>query len=179
MEKTFGINNKYGQNEIFIKLDANLSCKWWGDNWGEIFHFVESFAEHRRNITLKVFFTNCTWADPIPMLSIILGLLHFKEDYGMNVEVFLPRLNTENEGNKNFEKGQFLKFLATQGFLKILVDNFAIKDNRITLDQRIISKYSNYKYYLFYNDAEVFRARTFSISNAEAKKNIIINITLN
>ncbi len=173
MDKTFGINNKYGQNELFIKLDANLSCKWWGDNWGEIFHFVETSVSHKRNKKLKVFFSNCIWADPIPMLSIILGLLHFKEDYGVIVEVFLPRLDKENAGNKNYEKGQFLKFLATQGFLRILLDNFIIKNSRIPLDQRVINKYSNYKYHLFYNDAEVFRARTFSISNAESKKNII------
>ena len=145
MRKAFGINNKYGQNELYIRLDANLSCKWWGDNWGEIYHFVESFATHRRNTKLKVFFSNCIWADPIPMLSIILGLLHFKEDYGMIVEVFLPRLNTENVDNKNFEKGQFLKFLATQGFLKILLDNFIVKDSKITLDQRVIFKYSKYR----------------------------------
>ena len=145
MNKIFGINNRYGQNELYIRLDANLSCKWWGDNWGEIFHFVETYVAHRRNIKLKVFFTNCVWADPIPMLSIILGLLHFKEDCGVSVEVFLPRLDTENAENKNYQKGQFLKFLATQGFLRILLDNFIIKDRVFTLDQRIITKYSNYK----------------------------------
>lgn len=173
MNKIFGINNRYGQNELYIRLDANLSCKWWGDNWGEIFHFVETYVAHRRNIKLKVFFTNCVWADPIPMLSIILGLLHFKEDCGVSVEVFLPRLDTENAENKNYQKGQFLKFLATQGFLRILLDNFIIKDRVFTLDQRIITKYSNYKNRLFYNEAEVFRARTFTICNAESKKSII------
>lgn len=173
MNKIFGINNKYGQNELFIKFDAILSCKWWGNNWGEVFHFVDKTVSHSKNTKLKVFFSNCIWADPVPMLSIILSLLHFKEDYGVVVEVFLPRLDKKNAENKNYEKGKFLKFLATQGFLKILLDNFIIKDSKTLLDEHIITKYSNYKYPLFYNDAEVFRARTFTISSAESKKGII------
>lgn len=159
--------------ELFVKIESNLSCKWWGEYWGEIFNFVESAAVNRKIEKMNVSFESCVWADPIPMLSIILGLIHFKEDLKLTIEVSIPHLDSKNTNNKNFQKGQFLKFLATQGFLRILLDNFKVRGFKYYLDNRVVEKYGKYQYRLFYSDAEVLRARVFTIDKPESKRNIV------
>lgn len=171
MGESFWISRR--KKELFVKIGTNFSCVWWGDNWGDISDFIEKSIHAQPISKIKVIFSDCVWADPIPLLSITLYLQHIKYDYRLPIEVILPRLDSTNEGNQNFQKGQFLKFLATQGFLDIFVNNFIVRDYKYAVDLRTIEKYQNYQYKLFYNEAEVFRARLFTIENDDSKQKII------
>lgn len=171
MGETFKINKD--RKEVVVKIGRNLSCTWWGNNWGEISHYLESLSQKKAVSKVRVIFSYCAWADPIPLLSIILDLQHIKNDLRLPVEIILPRLNSSNVNNQNFPKGQFLKFLATQGFLDELVRNFVVKDDKYFISQNTITKYRNYQYRLVYDNAEVFRARTFTIENDNSKREII------
>lgn len=164
------------RNELKIVLRDSLSCILWGKYWGMI-HSIFDLEEYRNMYrSIKVDFSQCYWADPMPLLSVLLELVRLKEDYSKQVKIFLPRLGANNENNINFYKGQFLKFLASQGFMKIIIDNFSVSDFKETLTCNKIERYANYNYKLFYNGAEVVQAKIYDVTDSGLKPSIISKI---
>lgn len=164
------------KDEIKINLGNNFSCVLWGKYWAIIHNIFETKKYLIEYNSIKVDFSQCYWADPMPLLSVLLELIHLKQDHAKDIKIFLPRLGANNEDNVNFYKGQFLKFLASQGFLKIMIDNFNVSDSRETLTVDKIKKYTNYNYKLFYNGAEVVQAKVYDITDDYARVNIINQI---
>lgn len=153
------------RSEIKIILKNKLSCKLWGEYWGIISNYFDTKSFLYDCNVIKMDFSQCYWADPIALLSILLQLMKIKYELKKNIKIILPRLGVNNSNNINFYKGQFLKFLATQGFMKIMIENFYIYDNKEILTKNKINKYANYNYALTYDNAEIVLAKVFDLEN--------------
>lgn len=164
------------RGELKIMLGSSLSCILWGKYWGMLHKVFDSEKYRRSYNIIKIDFSQCYWADPMPLLSVLLELVRLKEDYSKEVRIFLPRLVANNENNVNFYRGQFLKFLASQGFMKIIIDNFYVSDFKEILTYSKIERYTNYNYKLFYNGAEVVQAKIYDVTDSSLKPSIINKI---
>lgn len=157
------------KKELKISIKENLSCILWGKYWG----VVHKIFEDKEYGLVKIDLSHCYWSDPIPLLSILLELIHIKEDYQKSVRIILPRLDSKNENNANFIKGRFLKFLASQGFLKIMLDNFDVANSKGRITEEKIVRYSNYNNSLIYNEAEVVLAKIYDLSKSINRESIL------
>ena len=164
------------RKEIIIYGQENLSCKLWGENWGSIHNIIEKWMNKKKISKIQLNLSSCIWADPIPLLSIILDLYRIKYKYRAKILVILPKLDQANLRNQNWKRGQFLKFLASQGFLDILVTYFEVRDYKFPVNKKTIDKYANYQYKLLYGGAEVVRAKIYDITDEYQKKEIIEGI---
>ena len=81
-----------------------------------------------------------------------------------------------SKDSDEYLKGKFLKFLATQGFLKIMLDHFLVYDCREKITTSKIKKYSNYRYTLSYSGAEVVQAQIYQVINKDTKISLINHI---
>lgn len=164
------------RKEIIIYGQENLSCKLWGENWESIHNIIEKWMNKKKISKIQLNLSSCIWADPIPLLSIILDLYRIKYKYRAKILVILPKLDQANLRNQNWKRGQFLKFLASQGFLDILVTYFEVRDYKFPVNKKTIDKYANYQYKLLYGGAEVVRAKIYDITDEYQKKEIIEGI---
>lgn len=151
------------KGELRITLRNKLSCTLWGKYWGILSNYFDSKKFMNENNSVKLDFSQCYWADPIALLSILLQLMQIKFEYLKKIRIILPRLGVNNDKNINFYKGKFLKFLATQGFMKIMIDNFDVFDNKERLTDYKIKKYANYNYQLLYDGAEIVQAKIYDL----------------
>ena len=101
------------RNVFYVLILGNLSSKLWADKWGKIEEKIiqGQFSGNAFN-EIKIDFTNCVWADPLPLLSIFMLLIKVKNKN--KIIIVLPCINHKDEKNTKFEKGQFLKSLASQ-----------------------------------------------------------------
>lgn len=164
----YEVINKKG--ELRIILTNKLSCKLWGEHWGIISEYFGTKDFLFDCSSVKLDFSQCYWADPIALLSILLQLMQIKYEYKKYVKILLPRLGVNNNNNINFYKGQFLKFLATQGYMKIMIDNFYVYDNKEKLTNSKIVKYASYNYRLVYDEAEIVLAKIYDLGKYNSEK---------
>lgn len=161
------------KKEIRIRCYGELTCKLWGREWGQAEHYLVKKDIIKINC-VKLDISNCNWADPIPLLSILLVLYKIKSN-NILIKIYLPRIMGSKDSDE-YLKGKFLKFLATQGFLKIMLDHFLVYDCREKITTSKIKKYSNYRYTLSYSGAEVVQAQIYQVINKDTKIALINHI---
>lgn len=166
------LKGSFSKNEKEYKIICKgyLNCEIWGNSWGEIENDLNRFFIK----IIKLDISELTWADPTPLLSILLTFKKMRDDISV-IKIMIPRIRGSKEGDE-YLKGKFLKFLATQGFLKLMVDNFFVYDYKTKIKDYDIDKYSNYRYKLSYDCAEVIQARLFEINNSDVQNEIIFSI---
>lgn len=64
-------------------------------------------------------FQDCTWADPLPLLSLSISLLEFERNGG-HVGIKLPPIPAEQDRNPLDPRHKLLRFLAREGFMDLL-----------------------------------------------------------
>ena len=76
-------------NELYIQIIECLSSKLWADKWGKIEEKISRgrFSGNPFN-SIRMSFADCLWADPLPLLSILMLLV--KEHKLNKVTVVLP-----------------------------------------------------------------------------------------
>jgi len=109
---------------INIVLVEELTCVKWGNCWDDVRNVLFNL-ESFKNVNVN--FEHCLYADPIPLMSLLLELVKLTKEYNKVISIVLPSILQNDIDGKNYKKGQFLKYLATQGFLRIMFNNFCIK----------------------------------------------------
>ena len=161
---------------FFVTFIDELTCERWGKFWGDVnCHFYNiTFMNQINNIVVN--FENCLYADPMALISVLLDLLRVKEDFGIAVNIILPRIIANDVENRNYKKGQFLKFLALHGFLKIMLSHFVVKDNKRFITGKIIEHYMGYNYKLPFSGNVIVPLKIYECYNENSKKEIIEEI---
>lgn len=71
----FAINFK--KDEITIVFSEKITSKVWGDFWGDVQQILAEKTYNNQKIRIaKVDMSNCIWADPLPLMSILMSELN-------------------------------------------------------------------------------------------------------
>lgn len=129
LPKPFDIQHSDGLLTLISAPDLNERS--WAAWFGNIQVGLDERQWQGQNIhTCVIDFRDCTWADPLPLLSLALSLANF-EAKGGDVQVILPeiKISQKDESSTNqqrersqekLEKKRLLKFMAREGFLDLL-----------------------------------------------------------
>lgn len=179
-------NNINGKNGLFnaqirdkilyISFVNDLTCEKWGLFWGDI--NVEFCNDKIMSCINKIVINleECLYADAMALMSVMLDLIKVKEDYKMRIDVIIPRMMADDVNNRNYKRGQFLKFLAIHGFLQVMSFHFSLKDNKRIINRAIINHYMNYNYPLPFSGNVVVPIMIYECDNEDSKKKIIDEI---
>lgn len=178
MRKECIIDNKLvkvisnGSNVNIVFLDDLTSINW-GDFWSDIRSFIfNSPILKCVNINLE----HCLHADPFPMMSILLELIKLKKEYKININIIIPSILSNDFDKKNYKRAQFLKYLATQGFLKIMLDNFSVKNQKMILKDDVIEKYSAYANEPLFPGEVIVPVQIYEVDDENKKQEILDSI---
>lgn len=170
------IKTELKNNVLCIQINESLSSRVWADKWGKIEQKIKQgrFSGNLFN-AIKINFTYCMWADPLPLLSILMLLIRIKHKY--KTTIILPCLVANDEKKENYNKGRFLKFLATQGFLKVMIENFRVFDSKNRhINEKSMDKFAKYNYNMLYKGAEILHAQVFDAANISNVKDFVLKL---
>lgn len=160
-------------SSINIVLVEELTCNKWGDCWDDVRNVLFN-SESFKNININ--FENCLYADPIPLMSLLLELIKLTKEYNKVISIILPSILQNNIDGKNYKKGQFLKYLATQGFLRIMFENFCVKNQKKILKEEVIEKYSRYANAPIYSGEVIVPVQTYELVDEKQKQEVLDSI---
>lgn len=163
-------------NTLYIKLQTSLTCVQWGCFWGEVDSIIEADSRKHLYSNIVLVFEKCYYADPMALMSVILDLVRIKNTTNREIIIVLPHLLKNDIANTNFIKGQFLKFLATQGFLNIMCEKFVVRNWKAFVDRNVLNKYANYKYELPYCGEVLFPMHVYECSDESEKEEIVRDV---
>lgn len=141
----------------------------WDDVRNVLFH-SESF----KNVNVN--FEHCLYADPIPLMSLLLELVKLTKEYNKVISIVLPSILQNDIDGKNYKKGQFLKYLTTQGFLRIMFNNFCNKNEKMILKEEVIEKYSGYANASNYSGEVIVHIQIYELVDEKQKQVILDSI---
>ena len=87
-----------------------------GVSWSEDFGKIQRLIEEARFNTLIIDMSQTIWADPVPMLSMLISLKYYKKDDN-RIDFIIPDVNEAIKGDPH---SAFLVFLLQEGFIDIL-----------------------------------------------------------
>lgn len=109
---------------LSLKVPERFRDSYWADNFPEVQQAMRDcmLEDGRKFSGVSVNFSRCSWADPIPLLSILLALIQFKKRWG-TVRVHLPDFASiiGSDQEQGIARTRFTKFLAEEGFLEQLL----------------------------------------------------------
>lgn len=152
----FDITVEDGLLKIVI-FEALRDCPW-AAHFGVIQQALRHKLLGRDSIDKCLFdFSNCNWADPLPLLYFILVATEFT-DNGGKFNLILPEANEKS--------ARFLKYLCQEGFLD-LFDNISesISDNLGVIAKAKIEEYKKLSAQLAYVDSSLIPAQLFRLSS--------------
>ena len=152
----FDITIEEGLLKIVI-FEALRDCPW-AAHFGVIQQALKHKLLGRDSIDKCLFdFSNCNWADPLPLLYFILVATEFT-DNGGKFNLKLPEANEKS--------ARFLKYLCQEGFLD-LFDNISesISDNLGIITKNKIEGYKDLSAQLAYVDSSLIPAQLFRLSS--------------
>jgi hypothetical protein len=132
--------------------------------WAAYFGVIQQALKHklmgRHSINKCLFdFSNCNWADPLPLLYFILVAAEFT-DNGGKYNLILPQANEKS--------ARFLKYLAQEGFLDLFSDiSDSISDRLGLITKAKINKFKDLTAQLAYVDSSLMPAQLFRLSSYE------------
>lgn len=157
-------------NVLFIHIIENFSSILWANKWGKIEDKINQ-GTHSGNTfdSIRISFAECMWADPLPLLSMLMLLINAKSK--KHISIVLPSQSPNDVKKENYKKGRFLKFLASQGFLKIMIENFYVFSERYyKIKDENLKRYANYKIEPVYKGAEILCARIYDANQISSIK---------
>ena len=158
---------------INIVLVEELTCVKWGNCWDD----VRNVLFNSKSLTnVNVNFERCLYADPIPLMSLLLELVNLTKEYKKVVSIIIPSVLQNDVDGKNYKKAQFLKYLATQGFLRIMFDNFFVRNQKKILKEEVIEKYSGYGNNPLYSGEVIVPVQTYELVDEKQKQVILDSI---
>jgi hypothetical protein len=99
----------HNDGALYVAIRESLRDRQWAAYSGPIQRALQTREWRGMDVgALSIDFKKCTWADPLPLLYLLLIAQRFRDDGG-SVRIILP-LPTK-------ESGRFLKFLSQEGFL--------------------------------------------------------------
>ena len=114
IQKPFMVN--LVDDKLIIKFIKNFRSDSWGAWFGEIQKVIrDKLYEGSSFNSLDIDLSRCIWADPLPLLSLIISLREFRVNNG-KVSIILPSIRI-NDGS-TISRTRFLQFLSQEGFLK-------------------------------------------------------------
>lgn len=115
------IPNLAGQT-LVLKAQGEINDASWGARFGVIQNGLRNKRWDDQKITkCHLDLMLCTWADPLPLLSLAITLSEFEQANGQ-VAISLPEKNSPSLAHR-----QFLKFIAREGFLDLLAHPLIIR----------------------------------------------------
>ena len=152
----FDITVEEGLLKIVI-FEALRDCP-----WAAHFGLIQQALKHKligsNPIDKCLFdFSNCNWADPLPLLYFILVATEFTDNGGKS-NLILPEANEKS--------ARFLKYLAQEGFLDLFYDvSESVSDNLGVIPRAEIKGYKYLSAQLAYVDSSLIPAQLFRLSS--------------
>ncbi|WP_299979702.1 hypothetical protein [Desulfobacula sp.] len=152
----FDITVEEGLLKIVIFEDLR-DCPW-AAYFGEIQQALRHKLLRTKPIDKCLFdFSNCNWADPLPLLYFILVATEFT-DNGGKLNLILPEVNEKS--------ARFLKYLGKEGFLDLFNDiSESISDNLGLITKDKIEGYKDLSAQLAYVDSTLIPAQLFKVTS--------------
>lgn len=156
------IEISHNSQVLSLAVRGEYRDKEWSDTFGD----VQSLLSEKRDgvcgiTTFAIDLSECTWADPVPLLATILTAAQFRISGGV-VDVYIPY-----ESGSTSNLSRFAKFLAQEGFLhQCTVWKLNLCDPRQeALGDEAISFLRDHPIELAYQNASCVPAEILSLSN--------------
>lgn len=166
----------FSKKKLYVKFNEIISCNLWGTYWGLVQNILRNHSCEREEILHIVFdMEDCEWADPFPLMSILMELYNFIRTNRKIVRVEI--IITDLKEGKTYRKGAFRKFLATQGFLEAMIScAISVKAGTREINNKDVIKYTRQNYNLKFENAEIYKMKVFEIkknSEIDCIENIV------
>ncbi|MCL2041033.1 MAG: hypothetical protein FWG84_03205 [Bacteroidales bacterium] len=154
-----------------VTIPEKLRNKGWAESFGNIQEELRNLSENFDEI--KVNFTKCNWADPLPLLSLLIALSEIPNNISKTIHLPTPNVYS-------FEQKRFLAFVFKEGFVENC-SQFNIRVLHSTSNEfsekekeQIIN---NYEKYLSYTDCTILPAKIVNLLDMVGdEKNYIAKI---
>ncbi|GHV44343.1 hypothetical protein AGMMS49546_28140 [Spirochaetia bacterium] len=161
-------NAQVSSNGFHFIIPVEYRTSDWSENFGIIQEAIKQGNLNSQDFnSISVDMQNCSWIDPIPMLSLLISLIEFKTEVG-NCTIHFSDKNIKN----------VLSFLKQEGFLEILIKgniNISIGENIFSKSEDAMSYINKLPTELEYNNSFVLPARIIDLqSYSEEKINRLI-----
>ena len=159
-------------NILYVDLGKYYRNKQWAGNFGEIQKVIEENNYNNQEINKIVYnLSVCEWADPLPLLSLIIALKTFKEDGGSNI-IILPTLSSLYKSKSD----KVLKFLEKEGFLKCFKELAIIKNKKAQiLTDYDIKKFDAAQIKLSFTESTLLPAEIINVKEIDDNSNGLDN----
>ncbi len=154
----------FSQKKLNIRFAKIISCNLWGSHWGPLQDIIRKRKYDNEEITYIICnMEECEWADPFPLMSIIMELYNFSKNGKRNgrVDVIISNLVGEN----TYQKGVFRKFMATQGFLDTLIKCAIVKCGTKIITKIDIKKFASQRFSLLHENADILKMQLYEITS--------------
>jgi len=152
----------HNENELYVKIPFEFRTGFWNINFGEL-QKVISLGTYLEDEILKIYLdlSECIWADPLPMLSLLILLSRYKEEKKENqIVLYLAAIDYENNVKKS---NVFLTFLVQEDFISVfqLLCNeilFITDNSREALTKQHLQYLNMSSFMLNYNNSHILSA---------------------
>ncbi len=159
MEK---VEIKIFTKSILISIPIEFRNKIWAESFGKVQMELRNIDREINEILIDA--TKCEWADPLPLLSLIIALSELNNR--IQRIVLLPDLS-----EVKINQRKFLAFIEKDGFIDTLLDNNIkiqiIQSNGIrqkSINKQYRQSLRDYEKYLFFHDSTILEARVIDLS---------------
>jgi hypothetical protein len=168
---TSEVSFKVSKEEFLILIPEKFRNKCWSESFGIIQKKLRDIPENIKKISVD--FIKCNWADPLPLLSLLIALSEISNS--ISKIIYLPKPNVGIQ-----EQKRFLAFVFKEGFLENCLA-FKIKvihseGNEFSDKDKEYIK-NNYEKYLSYTDCTILPAKIVDLLTiVKNDENYIVNI---
>ena len=155
-----------------INVLEDLRDNAWAAYFGDIQYILDNPINYDPIISEVLFdFTLCEWADPLPLLSIIISIAEFTNK-GNKARVKLPSVKNATAKAKGF-----LKYLAKEGFAyQIMKYASYVFDDEGEVTVAHLQKYGDLSYELSYVNSTCMPAEIIDVFSTDVEKWVNLNL---
>lgn len=154
-----------------IIFERDVTCSEWGKNWGKV---SAELRNHFNGSDIILDFSKSTSIDPFVLMNIILDVRDICSIKKCKCQFVIPFVDFNRDDG--FKVGVFLKFLATQGFMDVIMSFATLRYPRSIINSDIVKRISLYKYPVGFSGEVVFPFKIYNLN--EVNKDTIVNEVL-
>ncbi len=149
-----------------VEFPTEYRNKIWAERFGEIQNTIANLPSDIHTVEFDV--SNCTWIDPIPLLSLLLSIANLRN---CKINLYVPNIQDDNEESK-----KVLGFIYLEGFIEQFRKfnvHIYYKNNPNELTEKEISGFSLYASDLEYANCTIIRATVINLDKLVQSGNYI------
>lgn len=157
---TYSYNKQ--KNVLIVIINDHLRNDDWANSLGDLQFYLENKNYKGKKLSIaKIYFENCLWIDPLPLL--FFGIIFKKfTDGGGKIEI-----RFQSRALSLFDYNYVLKFLAKEGFLSQYSGFCEIFDNKGILTTERIQYYKHLEIPLYYARPTFIQAKILDVEDID------------